>query len=287
MNYGAVCNISLMEKFSSAWSAVLNLVFSLWPAHANILWLTIYSHQNEGVMNESRTSLFIFMTNDHIKESSEMWWRFFFVFFPVLANSSSQVRKYDGGSIRRLSVLARWVCPPRSARPDGEQTPLFAWHATLAITFHKIEIVSYQNSWLTSGREAVPLPRCDVENKTCGQQIHVRQISCLMASIYKPPPTPLSPPYNLFFFLSKCWLNIWVSIYKPDATTDVCEYFIPPSQKRVVTTNTLFAKAVRGVFICSEHCWICASEGPLSIEWRTMNEWMSKLKLKISVWPNR
>lgn len=127
----------------------------------------------------------------------------FFFFFPVLANSSSQVRKYDGGSIRRLSVSARWVCPRRSAWPDGEQTPLFAWHATLAITFHKIEIVSYQNSWLTSGREAVPLPRCDVENKTCGQQIHVRQISCLMASIYKPPPTPLSPPYNLFFFFKQ------------------------------------------------------------------------------------
>lgn len=32
----------------------------------------------------------------------------------------------------------------RCSWPDGEQTPLFAWHATLAFTFHKIEIVSYQ-----------------------------------------------------------------------------------------------------------------------------------------------
>lgn len=45
------------------------------------------------------------------------------------------------------------------------------------------------NSWLMSGREAVPTPRCDVEIRHAAgisrQQIHVLQISRLTASVYK------------------------------------------------------------------------------------------------------
>lgn len=118
-----------------------------------------------------------------------------------------------------------------------------------------------------------------------GQQIHASQSSRLAAAILRHflPPTPHD--------------KICVSIYEPDATADVCEYFIPPSQQRVVTTNIMRSLPRRreASSFAQRVVENVQRKGRRAFKWRAMNEWMSldwrisllcrtKLSLMLGAW---
>lgn len=205
-----------------------------------------------------------------------MWWRYFFLSLIPPANCRNmRVDQYGGFGSRRLRLSpevfpARWRTNPFicMACYTGHHLPQ-DWDCVLP------------NSWLMSGCEVVPTRQsarasCDVWKRgnaarVRGQQIHASQSSRLAAAILRdflPPHTPRQ--------------NICVSIYKPDATADVCEYFIPPSQQRVVTTNIMRSLPRRreASSFAQRVVENVQLKGRRAFKWRAMNEWMNEFRLK-------
>lgn len=227
-------------------------------------------------MNESITSFFIFM----------IWWQMTILqswakcdegnFFCFVANSSRQVQKHEGGWIRRLGVSTA-ASVPRGLPGQMENKPLYLhgmlhWPSpSTRLRLCPTKQLLSERLWSGAPTRQSARASCDVWRK------EMRRGCAGSKSTRRKAPDSLLLFYGIFCPPHAPRQNICVSIYEPDATADVCEYFIPPSQQRVVTTNIMRSLPRRreASSFAQRVVENAQRKGRRAFKWRAMNEWMS------------